>query len=342
MNKIFGKQTIFDSVVFSYLMTVFLAYSGQHDALTSESIVKHAIIFLILFLLGGVLSLVLNKMGMKTWGELIFEPAYKKAQGTDRSWYKSLWGWQILITLFVTCAVGVEQTHFSFIELLDQDGFEGAKKLAKGVLTPNWSVLPKAIRTMIETIYMAFMATALAVPVAFVLCFFASKNIMKHPLAFGVYFLLRLLLNFARSIEAMIWAIIFSVWVGIGPFAGMMALMIHSVASLVKQYSEIVETVYEGPIEGIQSTGANKLQTIWFAIVPQVFLPFISYTVYRWDTNVRMATIVGLVGGGGIGNLLNMYQGQAMWSELGCVIVVITFVVWAMDTISAYLREALK
>ena len=122
----------------------------------------------------------------------------------------------------------------------------------------------------------------------------------------------------------------------------MMALMIHSIASLAKQYSEIVETVSDGPIEGIQSTGATKLQTVWFAIVPQVVLPFISFTVYRWDINIRMATIIGLVGGGGIGTLLIQYQGQAMWPEVGCIILVIAFVVWFMDTASAYLREALK
>jgi phosphonate transport system permease protein len=145
-----------------------------------------------------------------------------------------------------------------------------------------------------------------------------------------------------RSIEALVWAIIFSVWVGIGPFAGMLALMIHSIASLTKQYSEMVETVYEGPIEGVQSCGANKLQTIWFAIVPQVVLPYISFTVYRWDINVRMATIIGLVGGGGIGTMLIKYQGQAMWPEVGTIIVVIAAVVWLMDLASAYIREALK
>jgi phosphonate transport system permease protein len=153
---------------------------------------------------------------------------------------------------------------------------------------------------------------------------------------------IRTLLNVTRSIEALVWAIIFSVWVGIGPFAGMLALMIHSIASLTKQYSEAVETVSEGPIEGVQSCGASKLQTIWFAIVPQVVLPYISFTVYRWDINVRMATIIGLVGGGGIGTMLIKYQGQAMWPEVGTIIVVIAVVVWILDQGSAYIREALK
>ncbi len=227
-------------------------------------------------------------------------------------------------------------------ELLDEDGFAGAKRLFKGIFTPNWQVLPAAVFNIIETIFMAFVATFLAIPFAFILSFMAAKNIMKHPAAYAVYMGLRTLMNIIRSIEALVWAIIFSVWVGIGPFAGMLALMVHSISSLTKQYSEMVETVSEGPIEGVLSCGASKLQTIWFAIVPQVILPYISFTVYRWDINVRMATIIGLVGGGGIGTMLIKYQGQAMWPEVGTIIVVIATVVWIMDQASAYIREALK
>ena len=190
---------------------------------------------------------------------------------------------------------------------------------------------------------MAFLATLFAIPVAFVLSFMSAKNVvMGSPLAHVIYFVLKAIMNLTRSIEALVWAIIFSVWVGIGPFAGMLALMIHSIASLTKQYAEMVETVSDGPIEGVRACGANKLQTIWFAIVPQVILPYISFTVYRWDINVRMATIIGLVGGGGIGTMLIQYQGQGMWPEVGTIIFVIAIVVWAMDLASTSIREALK
>lgn len=138
------------------------------------------------------------------------------------------------------------------------------------------------------------------------------------------------------------WAIIFAIWVRFGPFAGMLALLVHSIASLSKQYSEIVECVDEGPIEGIESTGAGFLQTIWFAVVPQIVLPYISFTIYRWDINVRMATIIGFVGGGGVGELLLLYQRQSLWNEVGVVILVIAVIVWLMDNFSAYVREAIK
>jgi phosphonate transport system permease protein len=158
----------------------------------------------------------------------------------------------------------------------------------------------------------------------------------------AVYSLLRTGFNLVRSVEPVLWAVIFSIWVSFGPFAGMLALMVHSIASLAKQYSEIIEGVEDGPIEGIASTGAGRLQTIWFAVVPQIVLPFISFTIYRWDINVRMATILGFVGGGGIGTMLMEYQGQARWPQVGTIIVVIAFVVWAMDVFSAHVRAAVK
>lgn len=112
----------------------------------------------------------------------------------------------------------------------------------------------------------------------------------------GIYILIRSYMNITRSIEPLIWAILFSVWIGIGPFAGSLALMIHSIASLVKQYSEAVEGVEDGPIEALQATGASRVAVVWCAVVPQVVLPYLAFTIYRWDINVRMATVIGLVG----------------------------------------------
>lgn len=336
------RRSIIDGVSFALFVSVIchLIFNPTEEDMLNLPLISSIFVFGIIA--GAFVSHFLNKAGYKTFGENLFEPAYLKAKYEAKPWYNSFWGWHLFVTILVLFIVGIFKTKFSMYELLDQDGFEGAKRLFKGIFSPNWSVLPSAVINIIETIFMAFMATFLAIPFAFVLSFMAAKNIMKHPAAFAFYIFLRTVFNVMRSIEALVWAIIFSVWVGIGPFAGMLALMIHSVASLTKQYSEMVETVYEGPIEGVQSCGASKLQMIWFAIVPQVVLPYISFTVYRWDINVRMATIIGLVGGGGIGTMLIKYQGQAMWPEVGTIIVVIAAVVWIMDQASAYIREALK
>ncbi|HEY8269931.1 MAG TPA: phosphonate ABC transporter, permease protein PhnE [Pseudobdellovibrionaceae bacterium] len=345
MKSYVFRRTFFDSFIFAYFAMILLVVAAQPTPEQMLNLGQNFLMFVIAMVIGAALSAGLNKSknsSAHTLGESLFEPAYKKAEKAERFWYKTFAGWQLVIFLGVTFIVGLKSTKFSVTELLNEDGFAGALRLFKGLFNPNFEILPKAVLNIIETVFMAFMATTLAIPVAFVLSFFCAKNIMKSPKAYAVYMLLRTLLNFTRAIEALIWAIIFSVWVGIGPFAGMLALLIHSIASLTKQYSEMVETVSEGPIEGIQSTGATKFQTVWFAIVPQVILPYISFTVYRWDINVRMATIIGLVGGGGIGTMLIQYQGQAMWPEVGCIILVIAIVVWGMDQASAVIRESLK
>jgi phosphonate transport system permease protein len=287
-------------------------------------------------------SLLLYARKVATLGDYLFSSADRKQQIIEKSFIRSFYGIHLTLTFVASVFLSILATGASLYELTDPDGFQGAVNLFSGLLHANFNLLPTAIIEVIETIFIAFLATVIAIPISFVLSFLCAKNIMTHPLAFTFYAVMRTFLNLTRSVEPLIWAIIFSVWVGIGPFAGMLALLIHSVASLTKQYSEIVEDVSDGPIEGIRSTGANAVQTVWFAVVPQVVLPYIAFTIYRWDINVRMATVIGLVGGGGIGTLLIKYQGQGMWPEVGCIIIVIAAVVWLMDTASAYIREALR
>ncbi|MBC7464591.1 MAG: phosphonate ABC transporter, permease protein PhnE [Bdellovibrio sp.] len=337
------RRSVLDGISFATFVSAILTIIVHPTREQMLNLPIVAGIFLISFLVGCLVSQILNSMGIKTLGQNLFEPDYEKAKAEAKAWYRTFWGWHLFLFILVLFVVGINKTKFSVIELLDQDGFAGASRLFKGLFSPNWSILPTAVYNIIETVFMAFLATMFAIPVAFILSFMSAKNVvMGRPVSYAIYFVLKAILNLTRSIEALVWAIIFSVWVGIGPFAGMLALMIHSIASLTKQYAEMVENVSDGPIEGVRSCGANKLQTIWFAIVPQVILPYISFTVYRWDINVRMATIIGLVGGGGIGTMLIQYQGQAMWSEVGTIIFVIAIVVWAMDLASSYIREALK
>jgi phosphonate transport system permease protein len=293
------------------------------------------------FIAAGALTYSLNKANIKTLGITVFEPQHKK--NIAGTWYKTFWGLEFIVWFVASMYAGGIVTTFSLHELFSQEGFEGARRIFSSLAHPEMSIFPQAVLAIIETIFIAFMATVIAIPFAFVLSFFSAKNLMrKSKTGLVVYFILRSIQNLTRSIEPLIWAIIFSVWVGIGPFAGMLALMLHSVASLTKQYSEMIESIAEGPIEGIESTGASPIQVIWFAVVPQIILPYIAFTIYRWDINVRMATIIGLVGGGGIGTMLIQYQGQAMWREVGCLVVVIAAVVWLMDTASAYIREAIQ
>lgn len=154
-----------------------------------------------------------------------------------------------------------------------------------------------------------------------------------------LYNITRNILNALRSIEPLIMGLIFVVWVGIGPFAGVLALMLHSIASLGKLYSEQIETIDNGPIEALQSTGANHLQTIIYAVVPQIIPPYIAFTMYRWDINVRMSTIIGFVGGGGIGLLLNQQINLLRYRDAGVAVLAIAVVVSILDYASAKIRE---
>ena len=193
---------------------------------------------------------------------------------------------------------------------------------------------------MMETIFLALMATTLAIVFAIPVSFLAARNLMGvNPLSMGFYYLTRTILNILRSIEPLIMAIVFVVWVGLGPFAGVLALTVHSIAALSKLYSEAVESIDPGPIEAITATGANRLQTIVYAVIPQIVPPYVAFTVYRWDINVRMSTIIGFVGGGGIGFLLQQWIRLLMYEEAGAAVWAIAIVVWVLDYASAIVRE---
>ena len=161
----------------------------------------------------------------------------------------------------------------------------------------------------------------------------------NFPIGDALYTTTRTILNALRSIEPLIMGLVFVIWVGIGPFAGVLALALHSIASLGKLYSEQVENIDLGPIEALQSTGANQLQTIMFAVVPQIIPPYIAFTMYRWDINVRMSTIIGFVGGGGIGFLLQQQINLLRYRDAGVAVLAIAIVVSILDYASAAIRE---
>jgi phosphonate transport system permease protein len=339
------RRTIFDGFTFAYIVIFALVAVLQPEAdKLVEQMSFNILLFTALLLVGGVVSAAVSAKGVKTLGEVIYAPAHRRFQNASAvPLHRTFWGAQTLVVLAVTVILGWVLTEIKPLSLLEVEAIQQAFRLFGELASPNWSILPKAILKIIESIFIAFMATAFATPIAFVLSFFSARNIMQgSALGMAGYTVFRVTFNLARSIEPILWAIIFSIWVSFGPFSGMLALMIHSIASLAKQFSEITEGVDEGPIEGIEATGAGRLQTVWFAVVPQVVLPYISYTIYRWDTNLRMATILGFVGGGGIGTMLMEYQGQSRWPEVGTIIVVMAAVVWLMDAFSSHVRAAIK
>ena len=169
----------------------------------------------------------------------------------------------------------------------------------------------------------------------------AWRGLVKGSLGagIGVYYVSRTVFNTMRSIEPLVMAIVFVIWVGLGPFAGALALGLHTVASLTKLYSEQVESISQGPVEAVRATGATRLQTVVYGVVPQIVSPYISFTMYRWDINVRMSTIIGFVGGGGIGFLLQQNIRLLNYRGAAAQMLAIAIVVASMDYISSRLRE---
>lgn len=193
---------------------------------------------------------------------------------------------------------------------------------------------------IIETIFIGMMATFFGIILAIPVSFLAARNLMSaNKVTLAIYYVVRTILNIVRSIEPIIWALIFVIIVGLGPFAGIMALTLHSIAALGKLYSESIESIDRGQIEAVQATGANWIQTVMFAVIPQIIPPFVSFTIYRWDINIRMSTIVGMVGGGGIGFLLIQWVRLFEYRAAGLAVWFITVVVAILDYVSADIRK---
>ncbi len=226
---------------------------------------------------------------------------------------------------------GEPQAHFVQVEQ--------ARIVGSWQLSENGKLV---IEKMAETLAIALLSTTFAVIFAIPLSFIAARNLMSgSATTLAVYYIVRTILNIVRSVESLIIAIVFVVWVGLGPFAGVMALTVHSIAALGKLYSEQVENIDFGPIEAIRATGGNWWQTVVYAVFPQVAAPFLAFTIYRWDINVRMSTILGFVGGGGIGFLIVQWQRLSEWEAIGAAFWSIVIIVAMLDFISAKARERL-
>jgi phosphonate transport system permease protein len=201
-------------------------------------------------------------------------------------------------------------------------------------------IVDTVVKQMIITVFQALLATTFGALAAIPFSFLAARNLTgRSRLSVWIFYLARGAFSLLRSIEALLYVAIFVFWVGIGPFAGTLALAITSFALVGKLYADAIENIDMGPMEAITATGATRLQAIVYAIIPQIVPPFISYSIYQWDINVRMATIIGFAGGGGIGLLLNTYFGQLYYARAGTVVVFIVVVVALMDFASAKIRE---
>jgi len=193
------------------------------------------------------------------------------------------------------------------------------------------------LEEMVITLQIALWGTALAVVTAVPLGLLASSNIVPA----WVYQPVRRLMDACRAINEMVFAMLFVVAVGLGPFAGVLALWIHTAGVLAKLFSEAVEAIDPQPVEGIRSTGAGALHEIVYGVIPQVMPLWISFTLYRFESNVRSASVVGMVGAGGIGVVLWEIIRGFQYAQTAAVMIIIVVTVSLIDVVSARIRKSL-
>ena len=188
----------------------------------------------------------------------------------------------------------------------------------------------------LETVQMALAGTFLALLIAFPIGFIAARNTTPHPL---VYRAVRAVLNFLRTIPDLALGLVFVAAVGLGAFAGTLALAIHTATVLGKLLSESVENIDEGIVEAIRATGAGYSQILSFAVLPQILPDLISFTLYRLETNIRSASVLGLIGAGGIGYLMSTSFRTFQYQEAAAIVLVLIGLVMLVDYLSSRLRN---
>lgn len=259
--------------------------------------------------------------------------------------------WRRLLVIGLSLAVVYIGLRITNIDVSHSNPDFAARVISKlfqwdtSILTPQnefetwWDT---AEGLMVVTIFLGIIATAFAIVIALPLSFLGARNIMTgNPVSAAVYLLVRLLFTVIRSIDVLILVIITAILLSIGNAAGVIALAFHNIGVLGKLYSEAIEGIDPGPIEAITATGANRFQVIWTAVLPQIVNPYISFTIYRLDANVRLAPILGLVGGGGIGLLLFQSINLLHYGAAGLIIFMIVVTVATMDFLSAQIRKRL-
>jgi phosphonate transport system permease protein len=207
----------------------------------------------------------------------------------------------------------------------------------KGYLHPSFANIGEYAWQCLVTICIALWGTVLAAAISIPLGLLGARNLSPHP---AVYFVTRRVMDVLRAVNEFVFALMFVTAVGLGPFAGMLALGIHTGGVLAKLLSETIESIEPGQVEGVAATGAGRLHVIAFGVVPQVMPNFLSYVMLRFESDIRSASVIGMVGGGGIGFYLWDTIRSFKDREAATVILLIVAMVMLTDIVSSRVRRA--
>ncbi|MDX1722956.1 MAG: phosphonate ABC transporter, permease protein PhnE [Pseudomonas sp.] len=246
-----------------------------------------------------------------------------------RSWTRLI-GWGVCFAVLAWSWQGAEMNPLGLI----RDSSNMAT-FAADFFPPDFNNWELYLKEMIVTVQIGLWGTILAIILAIPLGILCSENIVP----WWVYQPIRRVMDACRSINEMVFAMLFVVAVGLGPFAGVLALFIGTTGVLAKLFAEAVEAIEPGPVEGVRATGASALQEVIYGVIPQVLPLWISYSLYRFEANVRSATVVGMVGAGGIGVILWEAIRGFQFAQTCALLIVIILVVSLLDIISQRLRK---
>lgn len=207
---------------------------------------------------------------------------------------------------------------------------------AKDVGEWYWDI-NKWMESLLNTLLMAWLATVLGTAIGGFLSFFAARNLAKHYL---IYWTMRRLLEIARTVPDIVWALLFVIAFGIGPLAGILAITVHTIGAQGKLFAEVNENISPLPIDGIRAAGGTWFQEVRFAVLPQVIPNYMSYTFWRLELNVRSATIVGFVGAGGIGHDLFTSIQLLYFGDAGAILLIIVATIMLIDVASEAFRHS--
>ncbi len=203
---------------------------------------------------------------------------------------------------------------------------------------PNWAYLPRTFEPMLETFKMAVIASAIGCGVALPISFLASRVTTPN---LAVYLTDRSLLNVVRAMPDLLYALVFVAAVGVGPLPGILALVFFNIGVVAKLLSETVDGVDPGPIEAATASGGNRTQTVRWAVLPQVLPNYVAYSLYVFELNIRASAVIGIVGAGGIGNLINTERRFFRYENLSVILIEIFVLVFLIEVISIWLRRRL-
>jgi phosphonate transport system permease protein len=241
-------------------------------------------------------------------------------------------GWTALGAVFVWSAVATEVSLGRMVE-----GLPYMWDFVRRMVPPDLSVLGNAVRGAIETVQIAIVGTAVAAVLALPVGFAAARNAAPRWLFYSS----RLLLNAFRAVDTLVYALFFVAAVGLGPFPGVLAVIVYTATVLAKLYSEAIEAIEPGPVEAVRATGATRLQVLRWGVLPQLAPQFLSFTLYRFETNIRAAAILGFVGAGGIGFYVQTYLRLLNYPAAASVLLVLVALVLVIDFASSRLRARL-